>query len=258
MRKALEIMLGASMVFGLTACMKPEPPSEKDLQKKLEDEFDGEFELEEDNIADDKSEAEYVFISDDGTRQVTVNWSADDPDDLEFEEKSLIDGTWVCDYDLTELFEGSFGDGFTLDGSVIMHITLIMDDGEFEISMDGDQFAADFTAFIETNVGAIMNEALGTSDPDELEEYAVMLGYDSYQDLVDGMLDMMLESVEEEDFEISDSGTYEIDGSTIMFDSDKGDGFDAEFEDGKISFTYPDEDNIMGGEDFVLVFEKAD
>ena len=45
MRKALAIMLGASMVFGLAACMKPEPPSEKDLQKKLEDEFDGEFEI---------------------------------------------------------------------------------------------------------------------------------------------------------------------------------------------------------------------
>ena len=258
MKKALAIMLGASMVLGLTACMKPEPPSEKDLQKKLEDEFDGDFELEEDNIADDKSEAEYVFISDDGTRQVTVNWNAKDPDDLEFEEISLIDGTWVCDYDLTELFEGSFGDGFTLDGSVIMHITLIMDDGEFEISMDGDQFASDFTAFIETNVGAIMNEALGTSDPDELEEYAVMLGYDSYQDMVDGMLDMMLESVNEEDFGISDSGTYVIEGSDITFDSDKGDGFDGEFKDGKISFSYADEDNIMGGEDFVLVFEKAD
>ena len=43
-----------------------------------------------------------------------------------------------------------------------------------------------------------------------------------------------------------------------MFESDYGDGFEAEFEDGKISFTYPDDDNIMGGEDFVLVFEKAD
>ncbi|MBR5359017.1 MAG: hypothetical protein IK128_07400 [Clostridiales bacterium] len=258
MRKALAIMLGASMVLGLAACMKPEPPSEKDLQKKLEDKFDGEFELEEDNIADDKSEAEYVFISDDGTRQVTVNWNAKDPDDLEFEEKSLIDGTWVCDYDLTQVLGESFGEGFALDGSVIMHITLIMDDGEYELGMDGEQFASDFTAFIENNVDALLYEALGTSDPAELDEYAAILGYDGYQDMADDLLATMLESVAEEDFDITDGGTYEIDGSAIMFESDYGDGFEAEFEDGKISFTYPDEDNIMGGEDFVLVFEKAD
>ncbi|MBQ2066140.1 MAG: hypothetical protein II496_01365 [Clostridiales bacterium] len=258
MRKALAIMLGASMVLGLAACMKPEPPSEKDLQKKLEDEFDGEFELEEDDIADDKSEAEYVFISDDGTRQVTVNWNAKDPDDLEFEEKSLIDGTWICDYDLTQVLGESFGEGFALDGSVIMHITLIMDDGEYELGMDGEQFASDFTAFIENNVDALLYEALGTSDPAELDEYAAILGYDGYQDMADDLLATMLESVAEEDFDITDGGTYEIDGSAIMFESDYGDGFESEFEDGKISFTYPDDDNIMGGEDFVLVFEKAD
>ena len=245
MRKALAIMLGASMVLGLAACMKPEPPSEKDLQKKLEDEFDGEFELEEDDIAD-------------GTRQVTVNWNAKDPDDLEFEEKSLIDGTWVCDYDLTQVLGESFGEGFALDGSVIMHITLIMDDGEYELGMDGEQFASDFTAFIENNVDALLYEALGTSDSAELDEYAAILGYDGYQDMADDLLATMLESVAEEDFDITDGGTYEIDGSAIMFESDYGDGFEAEFEDGKISFTYPDDDNIMGGEDFVLVFEKAD
>ena len=87
MKKTLAILLGASMILGLAACKKVEPPSEKDLQEKLEEEFDDEFELEDDDIADDKSEAEYVFISEDGMRQVTVNWNAKDPDDLEFEEK---------------------------------------------------------------------------------------------------------------------------------------------------------------------------
>ena len=79
-------MLGASMVLGLAACKKVEPPSEKDLTKEVEKEFDGEFELEDSDIAKDKSEAQYVFVSDDGTRQVTVNWNSKDPDDYEYEE----------------------------------------------------------------------------------------------------------------------------------------------------------------------------
>ena len=258
MKKALAIMLGASMVLGLAACKKVEPPAEKDLQKEVEKEFDADFELEDSDIAKDKSEAEYVFISDDGTRQVTVNWNAKDPDDYEYEEISLIDGTWKCQYDLTEVLEDRFDSDVDFDGSVVMDFTLVMDDGKFDIEMDGEKFGTDFTAFIENNLDTLMYDALGTSDPDELDEFADILGYDDYQAMVDDMLDMMLESVEEEDFDITDSGTYSIDGSTITFDSDSGDDFDAEFKDGKISFSYSDEDDIMGGEDFVLVFEKAD
>ena len=258
MKKTLAILLGASMLLGLAACKKVEPPSEKDLQEKLEEEFDGEFELEDDDIADDKSEAEYVFISEDGMRQVTVNWNAKDPDDLEFEEKSLIDGTWVCDYDLTQVLGESFGEGFALDGSVIMHITLIMDDGEYELGMDGEQFASDFTAFIENNVDALLYEALGTSDPAELDEYAAILGYDDYQALVDDMLASMMETAFTEDFEVSDNGTYTIDGTTITFDSDNGDPFDGEYDDGKILLSIDDEMDMAGGEKLDLVFEKAD
>ena len=258
MKKALAIMLGASMVLGLAACKKVEPPSEKDLTKEVEKEFDGEFELEDSDIAKDKSEAQYVFISDDGTRQVTVNWNSKDPDDYEYEEISLIDGTWKCEYDLTEILEGSFDSGVDLEGSVVMDFTLVMDDGEYDIEMDGDQFALDFTAFIENNLDTLLFEAFGTTDPDELNEYADILGYEDYDAMMDDWKAIMLESVEEEDFNITDSGTYSIDGSTITFDSDKGDDFDGEFKDGKISFSYADEDNIMGGEDFVLEFEKVD
>ena len=258
MKKTLAILLGASMILGLAACKKVEPPSEKDLQEKLEEEFDGEFELEDDDIADDKSEAEYVFISDDGMRQVTVNWNAKDPDDLEFEEKSLIDGTWEAEFDLTGILENSFDSDDVLDGEIYMYFTLNMDDGDYEISLDSDKFTSDFTSFIENNIDNLMYEALGTSDPDELEEYAVLLGYDDYQALVDDMLSSMMETAFTEDFEVSDNGTYTIDGTTITFDSDNGDPFDGEYDDGKILLSIDDEMDMAGGEKLDLVFEKAD
>ena len=83
-----------------------------------------------------------------------------------------------------------------------------MDDGEYELGMDGEQFASDFTAFIENNVDALLYEALGTSDPAELDEYAAILGYDGYQDMADTLATMW--KAAEEDFDITD-GTYEID-----------------------------------------------
>ncbi|MBQ7628024.1 MAG: sugar-binding protein [Clostridiales bacterium] len=47
------------------------------------------FELDSKDIAEDGSEAEWVFISEDGSLQVTVSWSAKDPDEFDFDEEEL-------------------------------------------------------------------------------------------------------------------------------------------------------------------------
>ena len=78
------------MIMGLAACAKrAEVPSKRDVQKEVEKEYDMDFDLESKDIADDGSEAEWVFISDDGSLQVTVSWSAKDPDEFEFDEEEL-------------------------------------------------------------------------------------------------------------------------------------------------------------------------
>lgn len=90
MKKIFAVILSISMIMGLAACAKKaEVPSKKDVQKEVEKEYDMDFKLDSKDIANDESEAEWVFISKDGTLEVTVTWSADDPDEFDFDEEYI-------------------------------------------------------------------------------------------------------------------------------------------------------------------------
>ena len=90
MKKIFAVILSISLIMGLAACAgKVEVPSKKDVQKEVEKEYDMDFKLDSKDIAEDGSEAEWVFISEDGSLQVTVSWSADDPDEFDFDDKKL-------------------------------------------------------------------------------------------------------------------------------------------------------------------------
>ena len=90
MKKIFAVILSISLIMGLAACAgKVEVPSKKDVQKEVEKEYDMDFKLDSKDIAEDGSEAEWVFISEDGTLEVTVTWSADDPDEFDFDDKKL-------------------------------------------------------------------------------------------------------------------------------------------------------------------------
>ena len=90
MKKIFAVILSISLIMGLAACAgKVEVPSKKDVQKEVEKKYDMDFDLDSKDIAEDGSEAEWVFISEDGTLEVTVTWSADDPDEFDFDDKKL-------------------------------------------------------------------------------------------------------------------------------------------------------------------------
>ena len=90
MKKIFAVILSISMIMGLAACAKKaEVPSKRDVQKEVEKEYDMDFKLDSKDIADDESEAEWVFISKDGTLEVTVSWSAKDPDEFDFDEEYI-------------------------------------------------------------------------------------------------------------------------------------------------------------------------
>ena len=90
MKKIFAVILSISLIMGLAACAgKAEVPSKKDVQKEVEKEYDMDFDLDSKDIAEDGSEAEWVFISEDGSLQVTVSWSAKDPDEFDFDEEEL-------------------------------------------------------------------------------------------------------------------------------------------------------------------------
>ena len=91
-KKIIALILGFSLIFSIVACnQRIYAPSTSDARKAAEREYDMSFELKEKDIADDESRAEWVFISEDGTLEVTVNWSAKSPDKLVFDERKLKD-----------------------------------------------------------------------------------------------------------------------------------------------------------------------
>ena len=90
MKKILALILGLSMLLSIAACNKKvEVPTKKDAKAAVEEQYDMKFKLDSEDIADDESEAEWVFVSKDGTLEVTVTWNSKEPKEFEFDDKEI-------------------------------------------------------------------------------------------------------------------------------------------------------------------------
>lgn len=91
-KKLITLIAGLTLLLNIVACNQHfTAPATSDARKAAEKEYDMSFELKEKDIASDESRAEWVFISEDGTLEVTVNWSAKNPDKYVFDDKKLKD-----------------------------------------------------------------------------------------------------------------------------------------------------------------------
>lgn len=104
-KKLATLFLIGLMAFSMAACTGEETdskkdkkeveseessvPSKRDAKKAAEEEYDMSFEFVSEDISKKEDEAEWVFLSKDGTLQVTVTWSEDDPDEFEFEDEEI-------------------------------------------------------------------------------------------------------------------------------------------------------------------------
>ena len=100
MRKLLAVILSITMLLGLAACNvgnvseeEIEVPSRKDARRAAEREYNMEFVFDDEDISSSGSKAKWVFISEDGTLEVTVTWKAKDPDEFDFDDRVLIEPT---------------------------------------------------------------------------------------------------------------------------------------------------------------------
>lgn len=94
MKKLLALILGLSMMLGIAACgKKVEVPSKSDVKKAAAEEYDMEFSVDSEDVADDEKTAEWVLVSKDGTLEVTVTWDAKKPEDFEFDDKEIGEPT---------------------------------------------------------------------------------------------------------------------------------------------------------------------
>ena len=100
MRKILALFICFTMLLGLAACNIGnvstdgiEVPSRRDARRAAERKYDMEFVFDDENISSNGSKAKWVFISEDGTLEVTVTWKAKEPDEFDFDDKVLIEPT---------------------------------------------------------------------------------------------------------------------------------------------------------------------
>lgn len=94
MKKLLALILGLSMMLGIAACgKKVEVPSKSDVKKAAAEEYDMEFTVDSEDIADDEKSAEWVLISKDGTLELTVTWNSKKPDEFAYEEEEHPEAT---------------------------------------------------------------------------------------------------------------------------------------------------------------------
>ena len=119
MKKLLAIILGFSMLLGIAACNSKhvQLPAKSDVRKAVEDEYNMSFEFDSKDISEDETQAEWIFISEDGSMEVTVTWNAKSPDKYNFEDRRLKDHTTETRNDpFTSPIEDSYTD--PLFGSV--------------------------------------------------------------------------------------------------------------------------------------------
>ncbi len=94
MKRLMALILGIAMLLGVTSCAKKvEVPSKSDVRKVVEEEYEMEFKCKSQDISDDEKEAEWLFLSKDGSLEVTVTWNAKNPEEFEFDEEEHPEAT---------------------------------------------------------------------------------------------------------------------------------------------------------------------
>ena len=237
---------------------------------------DGEFE-DIDDLCDaiedlDTKDYEYtVKFEKDGDDWLVSNLDSDDFGAL-FDYRSYdlpvtnLAGDYVAVYDLTDVLSESLAAAGIpeedMTGSIEMVFMLsLYEDGTFDFFFSGEDLYNSLMDYITNNMDALLKSAFGTDDEDELIAYAELLGYDSYEAMKQDLCDQIAESVAEDSIDdISESGTYTVDGNEITLEVDS-DAYAVPsvgtIEDGNIIMNVQTDNETLGSDSFDLVFEKA-
>ena len=113
MKRILALVLCFALLFSLVACNRREVPSSSDAKAAVQEEYDMKFKLDSEKVAKDESKATWVFVSKDGTLEVTVTWEAKHPDKFEFEDKDLA--VVPSTRDVQNAVEEEYGMSFTYE-----------------------------------------------------------------------------------------------------------------------------------------------
>lgn len=222
----------------------------------------------------DTKEYEYtVKFEKDGDDWLVSNLSSDDFGALfDYRSYSLpvtnVAGDYVAVFDLTDVMNesltGSLGADIEMQGTIEMTFYLsLAEDGTFSFSYDAETLVASVMNYIDSNLDAIFMSAFGATSVDELETYAALLGYSSYDELKSDLGDQIAESISTDDLEDTEvTGTYTVDGNEIVMTAENEYGTaiptNGTIEDGNIVINIEVDDNeVLGSDPIDLVFEPV-
>ena len=179
-----------------------------------------------------------------------------------------IDGTYKSTMDITDKFvayvESEYGIKMPsdLEGRIYINCTLVLKNGQYEVTVDRDAFVANIKTFVETNIDKIIMNMLGTTSPVGLDALAKIAGYKDYADMRQSVLNEVttnLESINTSGLESSGTFTLDEDKITLKSSTDTMPGTIDSY--GVITVTSPvndaDAKKLLGSDTVTLAFKKA-
>lgn len=179
-----------------------------------------------------------------------------------------IDGTYNSTMDVTDKFiayvESEYGISMPsdLEGRIYINCTLVLKNGNYEVTVDRDAFVANIKTFVETNIDKIIMNMLGTTSPVGLDALAKIAGYKDYADMRQSVLTEVttnLETINTSGLESSGTFTLDEDKITLKSSTDTMPGTIDSY--GVITITSPvndpDAKKLLGSDTVTLAFKKA-
>ena len=202
-----------------------------------------------------------------------VNITSDEFSDiLKYKDFSIslknIDGTYTSTVDVTDKFvayvEAEYGIKMPkdLEGRIYINCTLVLKNGQYEVTVDRDAFVTNIKTFVETNIDKIIMNMLGTTSPVGLDALAKIAGYKDYADMRQSVLNEVttnLETINTSGLESSGTFTTDEDKITLKSSTDTMPGTIDSY--GVITITSPvndaDAKKLLGSDTITLAFKKA-
>ena len=149
-----------------------------------------------------------------------------------------------------------------LEGRIYINCTLVLKNGNYEVTVDRDAFVANIKTFVEANIDKIIMNMLGTTSPVGLDALAKIAGYKDYADMRQSVLTEVttnLETINTSGLESSGTFTLDEDKITLKSSTDTMPGTIDSY--GVITITSPvndpDAKKLLGSDTVTLAFKKA-
>ena len=179
-----------------------------------------------------------------------------------------IDGTYKATLDITDKFVDYVSKEFSikmpsdLEGNIYITETLVLKNGQYEVTVDRDAYIKNIKSFVEKNIDKIIMNMLGTTSSIGLDALAKLAGYADYADMRQQILNQVTDSIESINTSgLESTGTFTVNDNMITLKSSTDTMTGTIDNYGDLTITSPvndpDAKKLLGSDTVTLVFKKA-